>query len=77
MGKSENKTPQTRIAGTGFNGSLDNEDSAWKVVFGYPLWDQYVAAEVSYIDLGKTELSAGTEHDARPPHRYPRSCQAN
>ncbi len=64
FGKSENNTAAAKIGiaggGTNFTGSLDNKDSAWKVVFGYPLWDQYVAVEVSYIDLGKTHADTAT-----------------
>lgn len=60
LGQSENKTRVAKIAGTGFTGSLDNEDSSWKVYGGYRLWDQYVAVEVSYADLGKTTASGST-----------------
>jgi opacity protein-like surface antigen len=35
---------------------VDNEDSSWKVFGGYRLWDEYVAVEVSYADLGKTKV---------------------
>ncbi|BAV32482.1 flagellar motor protein MotB [Sulfuricaulis limicola] len=60
FGQSENKTRVAKIAGTGFTGSLDNEDSSWKAFGGYRLWDQYVAVEASYIDLGKTTASSST-----------------
>ena len=60
FGQSENKTPAAEIGGTGFTGSVDNEDSSWMVFGGYRLWDQYIAAEVSYIDLGKTTVSGTT-----------------
>lgn len=58
-GKSENKTPAGRLGVTSVS-SLDNEDSAVKVFGGYRLWDEFVAVEVSYADLGKTELSGTT-----------------
>jgi len=38
---------------------VDNEDSSWKIFGGYRLWDEFVAVEVSYADLGKTKV-AGT-----------------
>lgn len=56
FGTSENKTPFQKYGMTSVS-SLDNEDSSWKVFGGYRLWDQYVAIEASYIDLGTTTAS--------------------
>ena len=60
FGKSENKTRPANLGVTDSTSSLDNEDSSWKVFGGYRLWDEYVAVEVSYADLGKTEVSGTT-----------------
>ncbi len=54
LGQSENKTRLSKLGGTGFIGTVDNEDSTWKLFGGYRLWDEYVAVEVSYVDLGAT-----------------------
>lgn len=39
---------------------LDEEDTSWKIVGGYR-FSRNFAAEVGYIDFGKTRLSAGGE----------------
>ncbi len=57
LGQAENKTRTTKIGGAGFGGTVDNEDSSWKIIGGYRLWDEYVAVEVSYADLGKTTVN--------------------
>ena len=56
FGQSENKQRLTKLGGPNFVGDVDNEDSSWKVFGGYRLWDEFVAVEVSYIDLGKTKV---------------------
>ncbi|MHB1140290.1 MAG: outer membrane beta-barrel protein [Sulfuricaulis sp.] len=64
LGQSENKQRLSKLGGPGFiSTAVDNEDSAWKVFGGYRLWDEFVAVEVSYADLGKTKVegtSAGS-----------------
>lgn len=57
FGQSENKQRLTRLGGPGFIGDVDNEDSSWKVFGGYRLWDEFVAVEVSYADLGETKVN--------------------
>jgi len=59
LGQSENKQRLSKLGGPGFIGDVDNEDSSWKIFGGYRLWDEFVAVEVSYADLGKTKV-AGT-----------------
>jgi opacity protein-like surface antigen len=56
FGQSENKQRLSKLGGPNFVGDVDNEDSSWKVFGGYRLWDEFVAVEVSYIDLGKTKV---------------------
>ncbi len=41
------------IAGAGFSGGVDGNDSGWKAMLGMVLWDKYVGAEFGYVDLGK------------------------
>lgn len=53
LGQSENKTRLSKLGGPGFIGTVDNEDSVVKIFGGYRLWDEYVAVEMSYADLGK------------------------
>ncbi len=64
LGQSENKQRLSKLGGPGFiSTAVDNEDSSWKVFGGYRLWDEFVAVEVSYADLGKTKVegtSAGS-----------------
>jgi opacity protein-like surface antigen len=54
LGQSENKQRLGKIGGPGFIGTVDNEDSSWKIFGGYRLWDEFVAVELSYADIGKT-----------------------
>lgn len=56
LGQSENKQRLSKLGGPNFVGNVDNEDSSWKVFGGYRLWDEYVAVELSYADLGKTKV---------------------
>jgi opacity protein-like surface antigen len=56
LGQSENKQRLGKLGGPNFVGDVDNEDSSWKVFGGYRLWDEFVAVEVSYADLGKTKV---------------------
>ena len=60
FGRSENKTPPDSRYNVRTLSSLDNEDSTVKVFGGYRLWDEYVAVEVSYADLGKFEARGTT-----------------
>ncbi|MCR4346370.1 MAG: outer membrane beta-barrel protein [Sulfuricaulis sp.] len=64
LGQAENKTRQAKITGSSFSGTIDNEDSAWKIFGGYRLWDEYVAVEVSYIDLGTTKATGTSSGSA-------------
>lgn len=57
FGQSENKQRLSKLGGPGFVGDVDNEDSSWKVFGGYRLWDEFVAVELSYADLGKTTVT--------------------
>jgi opacity protein-like surface antigen len=57
LGQSENKQRLSKLGGPGFTGDVDNEDSSWKVFGGYRLWDEFVAVEVSYADLGTTKVT--------------------
>lgn len=60
-GQAENKQRLTKLGGTGFTGgTVDNEDSSWKIFGGYRLWDEYVAVELSYVDLGTTKVSGSS-----------------
>jgi opacity protein-like surface antigen len=56
LGQSENKQRLVNIGGMGFTGTVDNEDSSWKIFGGYRLWDEFVAVELSYADLGTTTV---------------------
>jgi opacity protein-like surface antigen len=56
FGQSENKQRLGKLGGPNFVGDVDNEDSSWKVFGGYRLWDEFVAVEVSYADLGTTKV---------------------
>lgn len=56
LGQAENKQRLSKLGGTGFSGTVDNEDSSWKIFGGYRLWDEFVAVEVSYADLGETKV---------------------
>jgi opacity protein-like surface antigen len=56
FGQSENKQRLVNIGGMGFTGTVDNEDSSWKIFGGYRLWDEFVAVEMSYADLGTTKV---------------------
>jgi hypothetical protein len=47
------------LAGPGFSGSVDGNDSGWKAFLGMVLWDKYVGAEFGYVDLG-TASARGT-----------------
>lgn len=47
------------LAGPGFSGSVDGNDSGWKAFLGLVLWDKYVGAEFGYVDLG-TASAKGT-----------------
>ena len=38
---------------TGFTGTINGNDNAWKVFLGMQLWDKYVAAETGYIRFGE------------------------
>lgn len=64
LGQSENKQRLERLGGPNFTGDVDNEDSSWKIFGGYRLWDEYVAVEVSYIDLGKTTVNGTSNGSA-------------
>ncbi len=58
LGQAENKQRLSKLGGPSFiSSSVDNEDSSWKIFGGYRLWDEYVAVEVAYADLGKTTVS--------------------
>lgn len=57
LGEAENKQRLSKLGGAGFSGTVDNEDSSWKVFGGYRLWDEYVAVELSYVDLGTTKVT--------------------
>lgn len=57
FGQSENKQRLSKLGGPNFVGDVDNEDSSWKVFGGYRLWDEFVAVEVSYADLGTTKVT--------------------
>lgn len=57
LGQAENKQRLSKLGGPSFIGTVDNEDSSWKIFGGYRLWDEYVAVEVSYADLGTTTVS--------------------
>jgi opacity protein-like surface antigen len=54
LGQAENKQRLEKLTGPSFTGTVDNEDSSWKIFGGYRLWDEYVAVEVAYVDLGTT-----------------------
>lgn len=56
LGQAENKQRTANIGGEGFAGNIDNEDSSWKIFGGYRLWDEFVAVELSYADLGETKV---------------------
>jgi hypothetical protein len=47
------------LAGPGFSGSVDGNDSGWKAFLGMVLWDKYVGAEFGYVNLG-TASAKGT-----------------
>lgn len=64
LGQAENKIRQSKIVGTSFSGTIDNEDSGWKIFGGYRLWDEYVAVEVSYVDLGTTKATGTSSGSA-------------
>ena len=57
LGQAENKQRLSKLGGPSFSGTVDNEDSSWKIFGGYRLWDEYVAVEVAYADLGKTTVT--------------------
>lgn len=57
FGQSENKQRLGKLGGPNFVGDVDNEQSSWKVFGGYRLWDEFVAVEVSYADLGTTKVT--------------------
>jgi len=57
LGQSENKQRLSKLGGPGFIGDVDNEESSWKIFGGYRLWDEFVAVEVSYADLGTTKVT--------------------
>lgn len=58
FGQAENKQRLSKLGGPSFiSSSVDNEDSSWKIFGGYRLWDEYVAVEVAYADLGTTKVS--------------------
>jgi opacity protein-like surface antigen len=58
LGQAENKQRLSKLGGPSFiSSSVDNEDSSWKIFGGYRLWDEFVAVEVAYADLGKTKVS--------------------
>ncbi len=64
LGQAENKQRLSKLGGTGFSGTVDNEDSSWKIFGGYRLWDEYVAVEVAYADLGTTKVSGTSSGSA-------------
>jgi hypothetical protein len=46
------------LVGPGFfSGSVDGNDSGWKVLAGMELWDKYVAAEFGYVNFGKASAT--------------------
>jgi OOP family OmpA-OmpF porin len=45
---------------SGFNGTCDDSDTAFKIFGGYQ-FNRYIAAEIGYTDLGKTKASAGAQ----------------
>lgn len=58
LGQAENKQRLSKLGGPSFiSSSVDNEDSSWKIFGGYRLWDEYVAVEVAYADLGTTKVN--------------------
>ena len=58
LGQAENKQRLSKLGGPSFiSSSVDNEDSSWKIFGGYRLWDEYVAVEVAYADLGTAKVS--------------------
>lgn len=65
LGKAENKQRLSKLGGPSFiSTSVDNEDSSWKIFGGYRLWDEYVAVEVAYADLGTTKVSGTSSGSA-------------
>ena len=64
LGQAENKQRLSAIGGTGFTGTVDNEDSSWKLFGGYRLWDEYVAVELAYADLGTTKVTGTSSGSA-------------
>ena len=59
VGQAGHETTGGDLAGQGFLGSVDGNDSGWKVLLGMVLWDKYVGAEFGYVDLG-TASAKGT-----------------
>jgi opacity protein-like surface antigen len=59
LGQAGHEVTGGDLAGPGFSGSVDGNDSAWKVLLGMSLWDKYVGAEFGYIDMG-TASARGT-----------------
>lgn len=55
----------TSIDMTGISGSSDETDTAWKVFGGYQ-FNQYIGAEVGYVDLGSASFN-GTLSQPIPP----------
>ena len=41
------------LVGPGFTGTVDGNDTGWKVFVGMALWDKYVGAEFGYANLGE------------------------
>lgn len=64
-GQAENKQRLSKLGGTNFSyGTVDNEDSSWKIFGGYRLWDEYIAVELSYVDLGTTKVTGTSSGSA-------------
>jgi OOP family OmpA-OmpF porin len=55
----------TNIDMTGISGSSDETDTGWKAFGGYQ-FNQYIGAEVGYVDLGSASFN-GTLTQAIPP----------
>lgn len=56
IGQAKAKDACTGLGGTGFAGSCDDKDTAWKIFGGYQ-FNRNLGAELGYVDLGEFTAS--------------------
>lgn len=61
LGQARHEATVGDLLGPSFTtGSIDGNDGAYRLFAGMVLWDKYVGAEFSYVDLGEALAQSGT-----------------